>query len=75
MIDNREPAVRPGMKEFGCIRRLALDAEQDVESGSAGWRNRRVRVSSFWFHVASMTEPARAEKKFVLPYEPSLSPG
>jgi hypothetical protein len=27
------------MEEFGSVRRLALDAKQNVESGSAGRRN------------------------------------
>src|SRR6202035_1525365 len=53
------------MKQFGGIRRLALDPKQDVESSRAGWRNHRMRVPSSWFHVASMTEAAADEKKFV----------
>jgi hypothetical protein len=35
------------MEQFGGIRRLALDAEQDIESSGAGWGNCRSRVFGF----------------------------
>jgi hypothetical protein len=36
MIYQGEAVVRPGMKQFGGVRGLALDAEQYVESSGAG---------------------------------------
>ena len=38
------------MKQFGSVRRLALDTKQNVECSGTGWRNIWVRVYRLCFH-------------------------
>src|SRR5271154_2762771 len=75
MINRSEREVSSGVKQFRCIRRLALDAEQDVESGGTGGGNCRVRVSSLWFHCGQYDGSGGWGGEIRMPSEPSLSPG
>ena len=75
MIGNGHPVVGLGVKQFGAVRRLALDAEQDVESSGPGWRDRRSRVSGLRFHFCQYDGSRECGKEIRLPYGPSFSPG
>ena len=62
MIYRGEAVVRPGMKEFGGVRGLALDTEQYVESSGPGWGNRWARISEFWLHYCQYDGSGRCEE-------------
>src|SRR6202023_1463128 len=75
MIDRREPVVRPGVKEFGCVGRLALNAKQNIECSSAGWRNRRSRALSLGFHSRQYDGSGRGRGEIRVALHPELLAG
>jgi hypothetical protein len=44
VVDHGETVVCPGMKKFGGIGGLAVDANEDIESRRTGWRDCGIRV-------------------------------
>ena len=44
VIDDGEPVVGPGMEQFRCIGRFALDTQQNIECSGTGRRNCGLQV-------------------------------
>jgi hypothetical protein len=75
VIDHGETVVGPGMEEFGSIRRLALDAKQDVESGSAGRRNGWPGILRLRFHCGQYDGSGRCGEEIRAALRAELLPG
>ncbi len=75
MIDSSEPVVRSGVKQFGCVGRLALNAKQNIECSSAGWRNRRSRTLSLGFHSRQYDGSGRRRGEIRVALHPELLAG
>jgi len=63
MIDQGEPAVHVGMEQLGGVRRLTLNAKQDVESSRASRGNRGSRILGFFFHCGQYDGSGRCKEE------------